>query len=134
MPAYPFLRLDFDGPILVSLGPARTAILEAIGKYGSIAGAAQALGVTYRHTWAVVKRLNREFRAPLVVLQRGGTDAGAKLTDLGVAMIERYRAMERDARAAIAPHLLAFDDLLGYDRNKAYAPRPWAEPQLESKD
>ncbi len=133
MPAYPHIRLDFyGGPIVVSVGPNRTTILEAIAKYGSIVGAAQATGITYRQTWNVVKKLNKEFRAPLIVVQHGGANGGAKLTELGIAVVERYRAMERDARAAMEPHLLVFDDLLGYDRRKSYPPLPSCELQSHS--
>ncbi len=116
MPAFPFLVLDFCGGT-ISFGPGKTAILEAIDKYGTVKGAALATGHSYRQTWEVVKRMNRELRAPVVILRRGKSPAGASLTPLGKALVQQYRAMEREVRACVLPFLPKFDELLGYDPN-----------------
>ncbi len=130
MPGYPFLRLDFLAGY--SIGPSRTTILEAIAKYGSIVAAANATGVSYRQTWSVVRLMNRQFPTPLVEVHRGGQPAGACLTPVGEALVRYYRAMERDMRVAVAPHLPKFDELLGFDPTKTMpagaANELWQDP------
>lgn len=77
------------------LGPGKVALLEEIGRRGSISGAARAMGMAYRHAWEMIDDLNGCFAQPVVRVAIGGrTGGGAELTPWGRELIERFRAIE----------------------------------------
>ena len=53
-----------------------------------------------RRAWSLVEAIKQAFTQPLVATATGGS-GGASLTDFGRDVLERYRAMERKAAAAI---------------------------------
>jgi molybdate transport system regulatory protein len=80
------------------LGPGKADLLDAIKAHGSISAAGRALGMSYRRAWMLVDEMNRCFDPPLVeTLRGGGLERGARVTDTGVAVLEAYREMEREA-------------------------------------
>ena len=82
------------------LGPGKAELLERIAATGSIAGAARAMGMSYKRAWSLIETLNAMFDAPLVQSARGGPGTGgAALTNRGKAVLAAYRAIE-DAAAA----------------------------------
>lgn len=84
------------------MGPGKAALLEAIIAEGSISGAGRALGMSYRRARLLVDEMNRCFDPVLVeTLKGGGRERGAKVSATGLAVLEAYREMEREA-AAIA--------------------------------
>jgi molybdate transport system regulatory protein len=90
----------------VRLGPGKVELLELIDRHGSISEAARAMDMSYRRAWLLVAELNQGFRQPVVAAQTGGKGGGrAGLTGFGHEIVKRYRAIERDARAAVAGHL-----------------------------
>jgi molybdate transport system regulatory protein len=98
-----FVRCIWDG---VKLGPGKIALLEAIEKTGSISAAARSMDMSYRRAWLLVADINHAFRKPAVAAQTGGKAGGnATLTPFGQELVREYRAIERDAFAAAAPHL-----------------------------
>jgi molybdate transport system regulatory protein len=98
-----WLRLDFaDGRV----GPGKIALLEAIAEAGSISGAARSLGMSYRRAWELVAELNQIFTAPVVERVTGGSGGGgARLTELGEALLVGFREIEATASRAAAAHL-----------------------------
>jgi len=87
----------------VALGPGKVALLEAIGRERTMAGAARALGMSYMRAWTLVRTMNRSFRRPLVEAARGGAGRGAtRLTRAGTAVLRLYREMERRSLGAAA--------------------------------
>jgi len=74
-------------------GEALLALLAALERAASLAEAARAAGVSYRHAWGLLGAGARAFGAPLAELQRG---RGARLTALG------RRVLEADARVKSA--------------------------------
>lgn len=100
------IRIDF-GPEL-RVGPGKIALLEQIAALGSISAGGRALDMSYRRAWELIEELNITFGKPVVESRSGGRKGGgATLTPLGLALISRYRAMERAAAAATEPHLKA---------------------------
>lgn len=96
-----------------TLGPGKAALLDGIGRRGSISGAARELGMSYRRAWLLVDAMNRDFRADLVTTAVGGAGGGgACVTPLGAEVLCRYRDMERRAADSIRPQLSAFAELL----------------------
>ena len=94
------LRIDFPGG---RIGPGKIALLEAIGREGSISAAARTLGMSYRRAWLLVESLNAMAGAPVVAAAAGGAGGGgAALTEAGRALVADYRAIEEAAVAATA--------------------------------
>ena len=105
------LRIDFEGDR--ALGPGKVRLLELVGETGSISAAGRAMGMSYRRAWMLVDALNRTFSLPVVETRGGGTGGGgAKLTAFGAGVVESYRAMERDARDALARRLAELEQAL----------------------
>ena len=88
----------------IALGPGKVDLLDAIEQTGTLAGAAQSLGMSYMRAWKLVQTMNACFRQPLVETSRGGTGHGkAALTDTGRAVRDLYRRMEETSRQAVEP-------------------------------
>lgn len=106
------LRIDFEDA--GRLGPGKVRLLEHIGETGSISAAGRAMNMSYRRAWLLVDSLNQIFREPVVETQAGGQrGGGAALTPFGHTLVERYRAMEREARQSLGGHMRAFEDAIG---------------------
>jgi molybdate transport system regulatory protein len=87
------LRLDFETG--QRLGPGKIALLEEIGRTGSIAAAGRSFGMAYRRAWLLVDELNHMFDRPLIETRGGGRNGGgARLTALGEKTVGLYRAAE----------------------------------------
>jgi molybdate transport system regulatory protein len=96
----------------IALGPGKVDLLDAIEETGTLAGAAQHLGMSYMRAWKLVQAMNGCFREPLVETSRGGSGHGhASLTETGKAVRDLYRRMEADSLEAADP---AWKELQGY--------------------
>ncbi len=70
------------------IGDDRIQLLQAIDTYGSISGAARAVGLTYKAAWDAIAALNNLADGPLVVARTGGrAGGGAALTDEGRRLV-----------------------------------------------
>ena len=59
--------------------------------------------MSYRHAWLLLQAVEDTFGAPVIATATGGArGGGAKLTDLGKAVVARYRAIEAQAIRATA--------------------------------
>lgn len=95
------------------LGPGKADLLELIAETGSIAGAGRRMGMSYRRAWALVETLNEIFRTPLVERARGGASGGgARLTDDGTRVLQLYRRLEAQSRAAGATEIASIEAML----------------------
>lgn len=64
------------------------------------------MNMSYRHAWLLLQAVEDTFGAPVITTATGGArGGGAKLTDLGKAVIARYRAIEAQAVRATAGEL-----------------------------
>ena len=92
------------------IGPGKVAVLEEIGRSGSISAAGRALRMSYKRTWQLVEELNSSLGTTVVETAAGGSGGGgAILTEAGRTVIERYRAIEMDTAMAARKHLLALN-------------------------
>lgn len=104
------LNIRLDLACGVRIGPGKIAVLEEIGRSGSISAAGRALRMSYRRTWELVEDLNTGLGTPVVETAAGGNGGGGTvLTPAGRAIIERYRAIEMDTALAARKHLLALN-------------------------
>ena len=105
------LRIEFDQDR--ALGPGKVRLLELVAETGSISAAGRAMGMSYRRAWLLIDSLNRIFRQPVAQARGGGAGGGgATLTPFGAGLVASYRAMELDARAALAERMRALEDAL----------------------
>jgi len=98
------LRIDFKPG--GRIGPGKIHLLEQIAAHGSISAAARAMDMSYKHAWDLVEEMNQLFGKPLLATQTGGKDGGgARLTPVGLAVVTRFRAIERAAATAARAQL-----------------------------
>jgi molybdate transport system regulatory protein len=99
-PVFRFRPRITDGD-RIAVGPGKIALLEAIGKTGSITAAAKSLDMSYRRAWLLLDELNASLRLPAVNSAKGGQHGGGSaLTDRGRELIALYRRIERTAESA----------------------------------
>jgi molybdate transport system regulatory protein len=98
---------------VVAIGPGKADLLEAIGRTGSISAAGREMGMSYRRAWLLVEAMNANFKLTLVETATGGrSGGGARLTELGIEVLARYRAMEVKAASCVAVELKELAGLL----------------------
>jgi len=100
------LRIDLEPE--GRIGPGKIALLESIATYGSISAGAREMNMSYKRAWDLVEELNTIFGKEVLSAQKGGRHGGgAQLTPVGLALVSRFRAIERAAHAAAEAHLAA---------------------------
>jgi molybdate transport system regulatory protein len=95
------LWVEKDGKIVLS--DYRVRLLRLVDETGSLAEAAQRMGLSYRRAWGKVKEIEENLGLPLLQSSAGGPKGGgSRLSPEGrrlVDMYERYRtAAEQDLR------------------------------------
>jgi molybdate transport system regulatory protein len=85
----------------VVLGGGKTALLLAVDRLGSIQRAAEEFGMSYRHAWGAIQRI--EQRAGFRILDKkvGGRDGGAQLTPKGKAFVKTTDALFKDLQTIV---------------------------------
>ncbi len=82
------IALQFDAG---EISPRRLALLDAIGRLGSINAAAKEVGITYKGAWEAVEAMNNLAGARLVAARHGGSGGGgAELTDAGHEIVAAW--------------------------------------------
>jgi len=86
---------------LVLFGAGRLQILEAIGREGSLAAAAEALGMSYRGLWAKIRFSERRLGFALIETHAGrGPDSGTVLTPAARRLMARFARLQEQVQAA----------------------------------
>jgi molybdate transport system regulatory protein len=102
----PTIRLRIDLSPDSALGPGKIALLEHIDATGSLSQAARQLGMSYRRAWLLLNDVNRMFAGPAATASVGGSGGGgARLTDLGRAIVKAYREIEDAAEKAASARI-----------------------------
>ena len=85
----------------IAIGPGKADLLEAIRVEGSIAAAAESMGMSYMRAWMLIRTMNDCFKTPLVQTKRGGAERGAAiLTETGRTVLALYRRIEAQSLKA----------------------------------
>ena len=112
------VRIELDSE--ARIGGDAIRLLELIETEGSISAAGRAHGIKFRRTWTVIDELNRMFKSPVIATQAGGADGGrARVTQFGLEIVRRYRAIEARAARAAEQDLAALEAV-----SNPVAPRP----------
>lgn len=78
-------------------GKGKTEILELIQQEGSIAKAAEKMGLNYKKAWTHIKILQNNIADELVVTQKGGSGTGGtSLTQKALELTDKYRQLQKD--------------------------------------
>lgn len=97
----------------IAIGPGKAMLLEAILQTGSISAAGRKLNMSYRKAWLIVKDMNRFFKEPLVEASKGGPHGGgARLTEMGIDVLKKYRHIESLAWNSISSAFSEFEAML----------------------
>jgi len=87
----------------VVLGGGKTALLLAIDRLGSIQRAADEFGMSYRHAWGAVKKVEKRAGFKILETKLGGKDGGgAQLTPKGKQFVCKADYLLRDLQAVVA--------------------------------
>ena len=109
------VRIDLDPE--GRIGPGKIRLLENIETCGSISAAGRAMDMSYKRAWDLVDEINRICGRVVVERRAGGKNGGgAILTPFGMALIARYRKIERAAAAAARKELAALRADIGRPR------------------
>jgi molybdate transport system regulatory protein len=85
----------------VVLGGGKTSLLLAVDRFGSIQQAADEFGMSYRHAWGAVKKIEQRAGFKIVDTRLGGRDGGAQLTPKGKAFVMTTDALFKDLQTIV---------------------------------
>jgi 8-oxo-dGTP diphosphatase len=95
----PMAKLWFKKGKVSIIGEGRSQLLRAVEEHGSIAKAASAMGMSYRHAWGIIRHIREVLGDEIVKTTRGGTHGGgAFLTARGKEILDQYEQTEREIR------------------------------------
>jgi molybdate transport repressor ModE-like protein len=78
-------------------GKGKTEILELIEQEGSIAKAAERMGLNYKKAWTHIKILQKNISDELVIPRKGGSGkGGTTLTPKAKELIRNYRLLQKE--------------------------------------
>lgn len=72
------------------MGAGRAELLRTIEEEHSLRKACKKLGISYKHSWMMLKKMNEALGEPAIITIRGGKNQGTFLTDLGRKLLAEY--------------------------------------------
>jgi len=103
--------LENKGEVVLSNG--KFGLLKKIDQSGSIQKAADQFGMSYRHAWGMLQKIEQRSGMKLLETQIGGKDGGgAKWTPKGKTFLAQYEAFSK-----------GLDELIQKKFEKAFSPR-----------
>ena len=86
----------------IALGPGKMELLALLLETNSLNEAARRMDMSYMRAWKLIKTMEKCFREPVVVAERGGKSGGGmKVTETGRRALELYQEMEMTAILAV---------------------------------
>ncbi len=86
--------LEKDGEVIASNG--KVGLLKLIDERGSIQKAAQEYGMSYRHAWGMIQKMEKRSGSKFVETHVGGKEGGkARLTPKGKEFLGQYDTFQR---------------------------------------
>jgi len=85
----------------VVLGGGKAALLLAVDRFGSIQEAADEFGMSYRHAWGAIRKIEQRAGFKMLDTKLGGKDAGAQLTPKGRAFVVKVDSVLTDLQAIV---------------------------------
>jgi len=92
--------VERDGDVLLS--DWRVLLLQTVAETGSLARAAETLGVPYRTAWQKITEVEQRLGIALLETHSGGADGGhSALTPHGKALVERFKRVTDGIEALV---------------------------------
>ena len=91
--------IENDGEVV--LGGGKAALLLTVDRLGSIQRAAEEFGMSYRHAWGAIKKVEQRAGFRILNMKIGGRDGGAQLTPEGKAFVKATDALFRDLQRIV---------------------------------
>ncbi len=86
----------------VVLGGGKTVLLLAVDRLGSIQQAANELGMSYRHAWGAIRRIEKRAGFKIINTKLGGKEGGgARLTPKGKVFVSRVDSLLSDLHKVV---------------------------------
>jgi molybdate transport system regulatory protein len=85
----------------VVLGGGKAALFLAVDRLGSIQRAAEEFGMSYRHAWGAIKKIERRAGFKILDTKLGGKDGGAQLTPKGREFIGKVDSLLKDLQSIV---------------------------------
>jgi len=85
----------------VVLGGGKASLLLAVDRLGSIQRAAEEFGMSYRHAWGAIKKIEQRAGFKILDTKLGGKDRGAQLTPKGKDFIVKVDSLLTDLQAIV---------------------------------
>lgn len=83
-------------------GPGASELLSLIEEAQSVRLACQRMGMSYSKGWKILRDMEEEWGAPLILRRQGGKNGGSSsLTAEGKALLEGYRKFEKVAQSLV---------------------------------
>ncbi len=88
------------------VGGGKLELLKVVGETGSISSAAKIMGLDYKRAWFLLDTLQRCFKNPLFLTNRGGgSSGGTSLTELGIQLIEKFNKTDTEVKKVTSEFL-----------------------------
>jgi molybdate transport system regulatory protein len=86
--------LEKGGEVIVGNG--KVGLLKLVDELGSVQKAAQDYGMSYRHAWGTIQKIEKRSGLKLVETQVGGKEGGrAQLTPKGKEFVNQYSTFQK---------------------------------------
>jgi molybdate transport system regulatory protein len=85
----------------VVLGSGKTALLLAVDRLGSIQRAAEEFGMSYRHAWGAIQKIERRAGFKILDKKIGGRNGGARLTSKGKTFVMTADLLFKDSQTLV---------------------------------
>lgn len=85
----------------VVLGSGKAELLLAVDRLGSIQRAADELGMSYRHAWGAIRKIEQRAGFKILTTKLGRKDGGAKLTPEGRELMAKVDSLVKDLQEIV---------------------------------
>ena len=83
------------------LGGGKAGLLLTVDRLGSIQRAAEEFGMSYRHAWGAIRKIEQRAGFKILDTRLGGKDRGAQLTPKGKAFVQQADFLLKDLQAVV---------------------------------
>lgn len=95
------LLIDRDGP---GRFERLCTLLAQVAQAGSLRRATEALGLSYRYAWGLIRSAEGRIGSPLLITKVGGASGGgAELTDTARDLLYRHQLLQKEVAAIFGP-------------------------------
>jgi len=97
----------------VVVGGGKTSLLLAVDRLGSIQRAADEFGMSYRHAWGAIRKIEQRAGFKILDTKLGRKDGGAQLTPKGREFIGKVDSLLKDLQSVVEERFnQKFEELL----------------------